>query len=231
MAATDWRQHTTEEAQQALANAQYRLDNLNFGEEGYTPEQAEADKKLTDRYDALVLGPAQDEFERRREADEFNRLYPEPADGGRIEFEYGDGWHAAYRQDQAEGNGDWWLYGENGDCYSWRRLIGEFELGPDDITYLIKSGPVTAIEWTTRIHYVDDRPPADGQPMDQRMAQMAADGLNMAENADFRARKGMDRSEVVRREVRQLPDGSTLLGPWHSVLVDKRARQAAGEKE
>jgi hypothetical protein len=63
------------------------------------------------------------------------------------------------------------------------------------------------------------------------MAQMAADGLNMPENADFRVRKSVDRLEVVCREVRQLRDGSTLTGPWRTASVDERAQQALGEKE
>lgn len=136
MAATDWRVHATPEAEQAFADAQSRLDEGDYpdGEAGQVLRQC--DEALTDRYDRLVLQAAQEEFARKADDAEFARLFPEPPDGGRIEFEYGDGFHAAYRQDQREDSHDWWLYGENGDCFTWRRLIGEFELEPGGITYL-----------------------------------------------------------------------------------------------
>ncbi len=138
MAATDWHKYDTPEAQIAFANAQARLDEGDYPDGEAGRAMMLADEALTDRYDALVLGPAQDEFERQCDEEEFARHYPEPPDGGRVEFEYGDGWHAAYRQDQAEGNGDWWLYGDGVECYTWRRLIGEFDLRPDGITHLVE---------------------------------------------------------------------------------------------
>jgi hypothetical protein len=142
MPATDWRQHATPEAQREFADAQYRLDNLNFGEEGYTPEQAEADKKLTDRYDRLVLQPAQDEFERQGEAEEFAHRYPEPADGSRIEWEGERGTvYAAQRMDFPEyDGGSWWLYGDSEYRRSWLELVREYHIpdGLADVVLLVE---------------------------------------------------------------------------------------------
>lgn len=185
MTTTDWREHATPEAQRAFADAQYRLDNLNFGEEGYTREQAEADRELTDRYDRLVLQPAHDEFERQSDEAEFARAFPEPADGGRIEFGYGDGFHAAYRQDQAKGNGDWWLYGKNGGCYSWRRLIGEFELKPGDITYLADAARLAPLEelarWLVSLTDPTRRPVADAPSLLGQIIDRARQALGEKE--------------------------------------------------
>lgn len=72
----------------------------------------------------------------------------------------------------------------------------------------------TDVEWTTRIHYTAGQPYADGTPTPEKLARMAVDGLNMAENADYRAANHISRSEVVRREVRVMANGWTHIGPW-----------------
>jgi len=178
MATTDWRQHATEEAQQAFADAQYRLDNLNFGEEGYTPEQAEADKKLTDRYDALVLGPAQDEFERQREADEFNRLYPEPPDTSRIEWEGPKSTiYAAQRMDFPEyQGGSWWMYGDSEHRWSWRQLVCEYNIpdGLTDVALLVeKTERADRLEELARwLLSLDDPDPDSAGFQDRRVTTM-----------------------------------------------------------
>lgn len=134
---TDWRIHDTEEARRAFADAQYRLDNFSFIEDGYTPELRATDHRIADRYDRLVLNPAHTEFERDCERAEFDLNFPEPADGTVIEWESGDRWYAARRQDLPEiDGGAWWLYGDN-KPRTWWQLVVEFELRMDDLTYLV----------------------------------------------------------------------------------------------
>jgi hypothetical protein len=148
MTPTDWRTLDTPEFRAAFADAQLRLDECDFrsdgngyqtvGVENYTREMAEADHKLTDRYDRLVLQPAHAEFEAKCEQAEFEHHYPEPADGSRIEWESGDKVYGAYRADESEAAvvGSWWLYGDD-KPYSWRSLIVEFEIHMEFVTLLV----------------------------------------------------------------------------------------------
>lgn len=135
--AKDWREYATVEAFQAFADAQARLDEGDYpdGEAGHVLRQC--DEALTDRYDRLVLQPAQWERIAQDDNAEFARHFPEPTDGSRIEWEYDGFLWAAYRQDQADGNGDWWLYGRDDDCYSWRRLVVEYRIQMADLTVLV----------------------------------------------------------------------------------------------
>lgn len=141
----DWRLHDTEQARREFADAQYRLDDLDYGEQVpgfpagtvYTPKMAAADEKIADRYDRLVLQPAHDEYERDVERAEFEHHYPEPPDETVVEWECGGRWYAARRQDQPEiEGGAWWLYGDAGPR-TWRQLVVEFELRMDDLHYLV----------------------------------------------------------------------------------------------
>lgn len=140
MTTTDWRTFDTPEFRRAFGDAQFRLDEGLYppGEAGR--EMAKADQKLTDRYDRLVLQPAHAEFERDCDQAEFEAAYPEPADGGRIEWESGDKVYAAYRSDDSADAeiGTWYLYGDDLP-YTWRHLIGEFEISPDSITLLVEA--------------------------------------------------------------------------------------------
>jgi hypothetical protein len=178
MAVSDWREHATPEAQQAFADAQYRLDNLNFGEEGYTPERAEADKELTDQYDRLGLQPAQDEFERQCEAEEFARHFPEPPDGSRIEWE-GDRStiYAAQRTDFPEHNeGSWWMYGDSEHRWSWRQLVCEYNIpdGLTDVALLVeKTQRTDALEELARwLVSLDDPDPTSAGFQERRTVTM-----------------------------------------------------------
>jgi hypothetical protein len=126
---TGWRQFDTKEARDAFADARARLDNLDFGEDGYTPERAAEDRRITDRYERLVLQPAQAEFEQLCDDAEFARHFPEPADGSRVEFEQDGVVYGAFRFEGGEGEEDadgrplhWWLYGSN-QPWSWRGLV------------------------------------------------------------------------------------------------------------
>lgn len=47
-ATLNWRNHDTPEARAAFGDAQYRLDNVDFGEDGYTPEQATFNRDYPD---------------------------------------------------------------------------------------------------------------------------------------------------------------------------------------
>lgn len=147
----DWSTIDTSEFRSAFGDAQARLDDLNFGDcylneeacsltdHRYTEEMAAADRKIADRYERLVLQPAHTEFERQCDEDEFARHFPEPANDARIEWEGRDGkWFGAYRVDDAEGQatGTWYLYGENG-AYTWRSLVGEFEIHMESLTLLV----------------------------------------------------------------------------------------------
>lgn len=146
MVTPDWREHATPEAQQAFADAQARLDEGDYppGEAGR--EQERADEELTDRYDRLVLQPAQDEFERQRDEDKFNQHYPEPPDLARIEFEYGGDFYAAYRMDVPERQGGtWWLYGPDGEPRTWRQLVVEFQFDMDGVTVLVDRSKLTGL--------------------------------------------------------------------------------------
>lgn len=71
----------------------------------------------------------------------------------------------------------------------------------------------TTTEWATRI-YNTDGTFTDGQPVGKGNAETARDGLNMDENADFRARKGIDRSVLVSRMATDYSDGSRYLSAW-----------------
>lgn len=137
---TDWRTVATEANQQRFADAQARLDEGDYppGDAGRA-QQAE-DQRFADWYDQAVNAAAQDEFERQSERDEFDRLFPEPADGFRIEWEDSEGFLvAAYRQDELEHDGgSWWLYGGDQRC-DWRSLVAEYRLpaGLTDVTVLV----------------------------------------------------------------------------------------------
>jgi hypothetical protein len=151
MTATDWRTYATEANQQRFADAHARLDDLEvhpdgtittYGVEGeYAQPQRREDERFTDWYDQAVLAAAQDEFERHCEQADFDRAYPEPADGARIEWE-GDGGtlYAAYRQDLPEfSGGSWWLYGTDLRM-TWRQLVTEYQLptGLADVAMLVE---------------------------------------------------------------------------------------------
>jgi hypothetical protein len=120
MTTTGWRIHATETNQQRFAAAQTRLDD-----------------------DQAVLASAQYEFERQCDEADFDRAFPEPADGARIEWEGAGGTlYAAYRQDLPEHEGgSWWLYGSD-ERMSWRQLVGEYRL-PErlvDVATLVEEG-------------------------------------------------------------------------------------------
>lgn len=139
MTAVDWRTLATEQAQREFADAQARLDDgLNDLATEAGRVQAAADEKFTDWYDANVLNPAQDEFERQCDEDVFNRHYPEPADGTRVEFEANRGVvFGAFREDVPEHEGgSWWLYGDD-ERRTWRWLVVEYQLRMDDLTVLV----------------------------------------------------------------------------------------------
>lgn len=122
---TDWRQRDTPEFRAAAGAAQSRLDYLDYGPD-YTPEQAEDDRKLTDRYDRLVLQPAQYEYDRQCAEDEFEHAWPEPGDGARIEWGEDIRW-AAYRDDANEDDGrHWFMYNDRrGPGHTWAELVRE----------------------------------------------------------------------------------------------------------
>lgn len=141
--AIGWRQRDTPELREAFAAAQTRLDECEIREGGgyttvgvehYTRDMIDADQKLADRYDRLVLQPAHAELERQCEDAEFAARWPEPPDGARIEWEGDDGTlYAAFRQDLPEcEEGSWWTYG-SGYHWSWRHLVCEYRIpeGPD----------------------------------------------------------------------------------------------------
>jgi hypothetical protein len=145
---TDWRTLATEDNQQRAAEAQSRLDDLGVHpdgtvttyrvDRGYPPAMRASDKRFTDWYDRNVLGAAQDEYARRREEDEFRLHYPEPPDGSRFMWEDVDGTtHVAHRRDYdflLDGP-HWWV---NGHVYTWRRLVVEFDLHMEDLTFLAR---------------------------------------------------------------------------------------------
>lgn len=143
---TDWRQHDTKEARDAFADAQARLDNLDFGEDGYTPEWAAEDQKVADRYDRLVLQPAHAEFEQQCDEDEFACRWPEPKDGSRVEWEREGIMYCARRMDEDTGQGvvrrTWCLYGEE-QPWSWRDLVVRFQLDMGELGYLVEQSAVT----------------------------------------------------------------------------------------
>lgn len=150
MTTIDWRTHGTPEAHSAFLEAQTRLDHLEPREDGagyttwgvdhYTREMMEADEKLAEQFDRLVLQPAHAEFEQQCEDADFNSQWPEPPDGSRIEFEANGGIpYAAYRMDDPEVDaparegGTWWMFGDDDRPRTWRQLVVEFEIwaGPN----------------------------------------------------------------------------------------------------
>lgn len=140
MTAADWRIHATEANQQKFGDAQARLDEGDYPAGPAGNRQRVEDERFADWYDQAVNQCAQDEFERQGEADEFNRHWPEPPDGARIEWEADDGrLHAACRHDIPEHEGgSWWEYGRD-DRYTWPRLVAEYRFpdGLDDIAVLV----------------------------------------------------------------------------------------------
>lgn len=143
--APDWRTLNTPEAEAEFADAQARLDNLDHGDDGYTPEQVAADEKVADQYDRIVLQPAYDEWRDQREREEFDQLFPEPPDGTRIEFERDDVVYGAYRQDCTDTGGDWWMYGSGVEVWSWRRLVTEYEIDMDELVLLMPVAETTEV--------------------------------------------------------------------------------------
>jgi hypothetical protein len=143
MTTTGWRIHATETNQQRFAAAQTRLDDGLHPPGPVGDTQRRKDEKFTDWYDQAVLASAQDEFERQCDEADFDRTFPEPADGARIEWE-GEGGtlYAAYRQDLPEyEGGSWWLYGSD-ERMSWRHLVGKYRL-PErlvDVATLVEEG-------------------------------------------------------------------------------------------
>lgn len=153
MTATDWRTHDTEANQQRFANAQARLDDLEVQPDGtvtvrgvdgeYTQAMRDEDERFTNWYDANVLSPAHDEHERQGEIEEFQRRWPEPPDGTRIEFEADRGrLYAAYREndpdhDQIEAR--WYLYGSD-EAWTWRDLVFRYRIpeGLADVAMLVE---------------------------------------------------------------------------------------------
>lgn len=121
----------------AFCAAQSRLDDGDYppGESG--DRLRRADGRLTDWYDANVLGPAA--YQRMVEDDQaaFEQAFPEPADGARVEWEYDDRLWAAFRQDIDERpGGTWWRYGGD-EPHTWRQLVVEHRIQMADLTVLV----------------------------------------------------------------------------------------------
>lgn len=89
---------------------------------------------------------------------------------------------------------------------------------------LVPVGAKTHTEWAARIHYSGGRPPADGRPTDEDIAYLAVEGVNCDANTDYRVRKGIDRAELVSREVHVTADGWTHTGPW--TVVDTASKES-----
>lgn len=72
--------------------------------------------------------------------------FPEPPNGARLEWRDDDHRWGAYREDALTGDGDWFVYGDDGRVYSWRRLVARFHLTPETVTYLTEAASAACSE-------------------------------------------------------------------------------------